>query len=162
MNNKILTLSLYLFLISLLNTCGLKPIYSEKNYELNNNYYAVLNSDNSKEVRDVFNEFFKNSNKSKSYKINIDIKERLIPLITNSDGTVSKYKIEIYAAYTLEDLSNNELIHSNFTRGFNSYNTESSEYNTEENKKIAVKQATREALQILVSKIQNHITKISK
>ena len=162
MNNKILTLSLYFFIILLFDACGFKPIYSEKNYELNNDYYAVLNSNNSKEVKDIFNEFFKSKNKSNFYKIKVEINERSIPLLTNSDGTVSKYKIEIYAAFTLIELSSNELIYTNFTRGFNSYSTDSSEYNTEENKKIAIKQATREALQILISKIQNRITKISK
>ena len=109
----------------------------------------------------IFKEIFKTNTYSATYKIEIKMNERLIPLITNNDGTVSKYKIEIFAEFNLTDLDGQEIIHSNFARGFNSYNVVSSEYNTEENKKIALKQATREALQILITKIQNHITKIS-
>ena len=60
----------------------------------------------------------------------------------------------------LININSAEFIHSNSSRGFNSYNVESSEYNTGENKKIALQQATREALQILTTKIQNHLAKI--
>ena len=161
MNSKTHLISFCFFLIPFLNACGFQPIYSEKNYlNDNNNYYAVLNSENSREVSSVFNEVFMKSNDETVYKIEVQINERLIPLVINNDGTVSKYKIEIYSSFDLVNINSAELIHSNSSRGFNSYNVESSEYNTGENKKIALQQATREALQILITKIQNHLAKI--
>lgn len=160
MNNKIKLIFFCFFLIPFLNACGFQPIYSERNYLNNNNYYAVLNSENSREVNSVFNEVFMKSEVEAVYKIEVQISERLIPLVINNDGTVSKYKIEIYSSFDLININSAELIHSNSSRGFNSYNVESSEYNTGENKKVALQQATREALQILITKIQNHTAKI--
>ena len=116
MNNKICLISISFILIFLLNTCGFKPIYSEKNYSENNKYHAVLISENTKEIKSVFNEQFTRNTSSVSYKIEIKMTERLIPLVTNSDGTVSKYKIEIYAEFDLINLTNNEIIHKNSSR----------------------------------------------
>ena len=85
-----------------------------------------------------------------------------MPTVTNSDGTVSKYKIEIYADFELVQLSNNKKVYSSYSRGFNSYDVVTSEYNTSENKKIALTLATREALQAVITKSQSHLAKNSE
>ena len=162
MNNRIHLLSLLFFIVFYLNGCGFKPIYSEKNNLNNLDYFVVLKTDNSREVKSTFSQIFKNDNDVSTYKVDININERFITLLTNSDGTVSKYKVEIYAKFNLLSIESNEIICSNSTRGFSSYNVDSSEYSTEENKRIAIQQATREALEILKTKIKNYITKISK
>lgn len=149
-------------LIFLLSSCGFKPIYSKNTYQNNNDYIATLKSDNSLSIKEVFRDLFNNNSKEKNYKLEINITERSIPTVTGSDGTVTKYKIEIYAKFDLIEISNNKLIYTNYSRGFNDYLVVSSEYSTEQNKNVALSLATREALQILITKSQNHLAKISE
>ena len=149
-------------LIFLLSSCGFKPIYSKNSYQNNNDYIATLKSDNSLSIKEVFRDLFNNNSKEKNYKLEINITERSIPTVTGSDGTVTKYKIEIYAKFDLIEISNNKLIYTNYSRGFNDYLVVSSEYSTEQNKNVALSLATREALQILITKSQNHLAKISE
>ena len=112
-------------------------------------------SENSISVKESFNTIFKNANKGSNYQLRIDIIEQDQPIITNSDGTIAKYRIDITANFVLYDKINNKEIFSNYSKGFAQYETQINEYDTEQKRDEAKKIASSNSLQIIPIKIQN-------
>jgi hypothetical protein len=88
----------------------------------------------------------------------LTISESLTPLIINTNGTVAKYRIEILINYDLIEISSNEEISSGTARGFAQYDVGTSEVGNEDTKKSMTKIATKNAIQLMVSKIQSSIS----
>ena len=144
-----------LFLSNFFMQCGFQPIYSEKREALESSYETVLISENSISVKESFNTIFKNSNKGSNYQLRIDIIEQDQPIITNSDGTIAKYRIDITANFALYDKIDNKVILSNYSKGFAQYETQVNEYDTEQKRDDAKRIATSNSLQIIPIKIEN-------
>ena len=138
------------------NHCGFQPIYSYKQSEINTEYLALLVSENPFEVQETFEEVFTNSKDSTNYQLNVTIKDTNEPILTNSDGTIAKYRTEVYSDFALIDSNTKKVIFSGYTRGFAQYETQANEYGTEEKKREALKIATLNALQSIPIKIQNY------
>ena len=90
-NSFILILSAYFFLIS----CGFSPIYKISDDNLNiRNYNLKLVNNVSREIEDeVKNALYLKDNFV--YEVLLKIQEEQTPLIINTNGTVSKYRIEV-------------------------------------------------------------------
>ncbi len=144
-----------LFLSNFLIQCGFKPIYSEKSQTIESDYETVLTSENSISVKEAFKAVFKNTKKKSNYQLKINIIEQDQPIVTNSDGTVAKYRIDITANFVLYDKINNKEIFSNYSKGFAQYETQINEYDTEQKRDEAKKIASSNSLQIIPIKIQN-------
>ena len=149
----------FLFLSSFLNQCGFQPIYSEKSAIVENDYEIVLISENSISVREAFNTIFRNSIKKSNFRLNINIIEQDLPIVTNSDGTVAKYRIDISTNFVLYDTVSDREIFSNYSRGFAQYETQKNNYDTEQKRNEAKKIATTNSLQLIPIKIQNFQTR---
>ena len=54
-------------------------------------------------VLGLFNNFFNNSNQSADLILEVYINEKKLAIITNADGTVAKYKVEVYVSFNLID-----------------------------------------------------------
>ena len=152
MIRKILVL---LFLSNFLIQCGFQPIYSEKSNLLEKDYETILTSENSISVKEAFNAIFRNSTKQSNYELQIHINEQDLPIVTNSDGTVAKYRIDISTNFILYDIINNKEIFSDYSKGFAQYETQTNNYDTEQKRDEAKKIATSNSLQLIPIKIQN-------
>jgi hypothetical protein len=142
--------------------CGFQPIYSEKNSIIENDYETVLTSDNSIEVKEAFNSVFNNSSKQSNYRLKINIIEKDLPIVTNSDGTIAKYRIDISINFTLFDKLNDKEIFSDYSKGFAQYETQTNNYDTEQKRGEAKKIATINSLQLIPIKIQNFQSRVDK
>ena len=156
MIRKILVL---LFLSNFLIQCGFQPIYSEKSNLLEKDYETILTSENSISVKEAFNAIFRNSTKQSNYELQIHINEQDLPIVTNSDGTVAKYRIDISTNFILYDIINNKEIFSDYSKGFAQYETQINNYDTEQKRDEAKKIATTNSLQLIPIKIQNFQSK---
>ena len=87
--------------------------------------------------------------------IDIEVFENLDPLITNTDGTVSKYRIEIIMYFKVKAANTNEFIIDDVVRGFAQYAVETSEIESDDKKKRMIRTATSSAIQMMTSKIQS-------
>ena len=85
----------------------------------------------------------------------IDILEQDLPIVTNSDGTIAKYRIDISTNFVLFDIVNNKEIFSDYSKGFAQYETQTNNYDTEQKRDEAKKIATSNSLQLIPIKIQN-------
>ena len=150
---------LLLSIIIFIAGCGFKPIYklSEGSAELQNYLVEVQNSP-SREIIDQVNRSFLKKEDT-NYKVYLNISENLVPLIINTNGTVSKYRVEIVVKYQLEQLDIQETLLQDTSRGFAQYDVGLSEIDNEETKKQTNRTATNNALQLMMAKIQSHISK---
>ena len=154
MNNIIIKISIFFFLIIYLSSCGFKPMYklSEDNADFKS--YAVILTDPGNTSREIKDEIKKslpsNTGGKKSY-----IKENSDPLITNTDGTVEKYRIEVIMNFKVKDIDENAYLIEDTVRGFAQYTIETSEIESEDKKKRMIRTATNSAIQMMLSKIQS-------
>jgi len=147
-------ISFYVIVLFLIQ-CGFQPIYSEKNSIIENDYETVLISDNSIAVKEAFNSVFKNASKQSNYLLKLNIIEQDLPIVTNSDGTIAKYRIDISISFTLFDKFNDKEVFSDYSKGFAQYETQTNNYDTEQKREEAKKIATTNSLQLIPIKIQN-------
>ena len=150
-----LLVSLFFYLVS----CGFKPMYkfSENGVDLNSYSINIINESNtSREIREEIRKSFPSSSDiEKYYVIDIEVFENLDPLITNTDGTVSKYGIEIIIYFKVKTTNTNELLINDVVRGFAQYTVETSEIESDDKKKRMIRTATSSAIQMMTSKIQS-------
>jgi hypothetical protein len=144
-----------LFLSNFFVQCGFQPIYSERNQTLESDYETVLISENSVSVKEAFNSIFKNTTRESNFELKISIIEQDLPIVTNSDGTVAKYRIDISTNFVLYDRINKKEIFSDYSKGFAQYETQTNNYDTEQKRYEAKKIATTNSLKLIPIKIQN-------
>ena len=148
-----------MFLFSYLVSCGFKPMYkfSENSLDLNSYSINIINESNaSRQIKEEIKKFFPSGSQIKNdYIIDIEAFENLDPLITNTDGTVSKYRIEIIIYFKVKGINSDEFLINDVVRGFAQYTVETSEIESDEKRKNMVRTATSSAIQMMVSKIQS-------
>ena len=159
MVNHKMRIVLLIFLFSCLVSCGFKPMYkfSENNVDLKSYSINLINESNtSRQIKEEINKSFPSGSQiEKGYVIDIEVFENLDPLITNTDGTVSKYGIEIIIYFKVKTTNTNELLINDVVRGFAQYTVETSEIESDDKKKRMIRTATSSAIQMMTSKIQS-------
>ena len=139
--------------------CGFKPIYKITSDDATLDGYSVeVTNQVAREIIEEVNSTIVQSEDQK-YKALLTIYEDLTPLIVNTNGTVAKYRIEIEIKYELLQIDNDEVISKGTTRGFAQYDVTSSEIVNEDTKKSMTKIATKNATQLMTSRIQSSISR---
>ena len=159
MRNIKIKIGALIFLLFFFNNCGFKPMYkiSESNIDFKSYSIVIMNESNvSREIKEEIRKSFPSSSEvNKDYVIEINATETLDPLITNTDGTVAKYRIDISSNFVLYDRINKKEIFSDYSKGFAQYETQTNNYDTEQKRYEAKKIATTNSLQLIPIKIQN-------
>ena len=140
-------------------SCGFKPIYQLSDTNTSNASYSVKVLNNVS--REIIEEINTNiiTNGDEKFIALLTINESLDPLIVNTNGTVAKYRIEILISYKLIEIETDMEISNGTARGSAQYDVGTSEINNEDTKKSMTKIATKNAIQIMVSKIQSSISR---
>ena len=156
---NIIRISLLISLFSYLVSCGFKPMYklSENSIDLKSYSINIINESNtSRQIKEEIKKSFPSGSViEKDYMIDIEVFENLDPLITNTDGTVSKYRIEIIMYFKVKAANTNEFIIDDVVRGFAQYAVETSEIESDDKRKRMIRTATSSAIQMMISKIQS-------
>ena len=158
MIKTLIQISLIIFSVSLYG-CGFKPIYkiSDENISIQNYSVEVINSP-SREILQEINESLI-SNIDSNHRVLIKVEENMTPLIINTNGTISKYRIEIVIDYSLHEIDADKILITDTVRGFSQYDVVTSEIENEETKKQMNKIATDKALQMMTSKLQSYLSR---
>ena len=139
--------------------CGFKPIYKMTSDDASLDGYSVeVTNQVAREIIEEVDSTIVQSEDQK-YKALLTIFEDLTPLIVNTNGTVAKYRIEIEIKYELLKIDNDAVISKGTTRGFAQYDVTSSEIVNEDTKKSMTKIATKNAIQLMASRIQSSISR---
>ena len=155
MRKLLATIAIFFIFLS----CGFKPIYKVTSDGTNiGNYSVEFTNEVKREIMEEVKSTIGPSENPK-YKALLKIYEDLSPLIVNTNGTVAKYRIEIEIKYELLQLDSNEVISTGTTRGFAQYDVTGSEIVNEDTKKSMTKIATKNAVQLMTSRIQSRISR---
>ena len=103
MIKTLIQISFIIFSVSLYG-CGFKPIYkiSDENISIQDYSVEVINNP-SREILQEINESLI-SNIDSNHRVLIKVEENMTPLIINTNGTISKYRIEIVIDYSLLEI----------------------------------------------------------
>ena len=146
-------------ILIVLTSCGFKPIYklSESSFDSRSYSITIMNeNDTSREIKEEIRKSFPSSSEiKKEYVIEINANENLEPLITNTDGTIAKYRIEIIMNFKVKDKNEDIYIMEDIVRGLAQYSVETSEIESDDKKKRMIRTATSSAIQMMISKIQS-------
>ena len=155
MSKLLATLAIFFIFLG----CGFKPIYKITSDDKSIASYSVevTNQVAREIIEEVNSTIFQGENQK--YKVLLNIYEDLTPLIVNTNGTVAKYRIEIEIAYKLIQIDVDETISTGTTRGYAQYDVTESEIVNEDTRKHMSKIATKNAIQIMASRIQSIISK---
>ena len=158
MIKKLILISFIIFSFSF-NGCGFKPIYkiSDENISIQDYSVEVINSP-SREILQEINESLI-SNIDSNHRVLIKVEENMTPLIINTNGTISKYRIEIVIDYSLLEIDVDKILITDTVRGFSQFDVVTSEIENEETKKQMNKIATDKALQMMTSKLQSYLSR---
>ena len=155
MSKLLATLAIFLIFFG----CGFKPIYQITSDDVDLDGYSVeVANQVSREIIEEVNSTIVQGENQK-FRAILKIYEDLTPLIVNTNGTVAKYRIEIEIAYELIEIDVDETISTGTTRGFAQYDVTESEIINEDTRKRMSKIATKNAIQIMASRIQSIISK---
>ena len=155
MSKLLATLAIFLIFFG----CGFKPIYKMTSDDIDLDGYSVeVTNQVSREIIEEVNSTIVQGGNQK-YKALLNIYEDLTPLIVNTNGTVAKYRIEIEIKYELIQIDNDDVISTGTTRGFAQYDVTGSEIVNEDTKKSMTKIATKNAIQLMTSRIQSSISR---
>ncbi len=146
-------------ILIVLSSCGFKPMYklSENSFDFKSYSITIVNeNDISREIKEEIRKSFPSSSEiKKEYVIEINTTENLEPLITNTDGTIAKYRIEIIMNFKVKDKNENTYIMEDIVRGLAQYSVETSEIESDDKKRSMIQTATSSAIQMMISKIQS-------
>ena len=146
-------------ILIVLSSCGFKPMYklSENSFDFRSYSITIINeNDTSREIKEEIRRSFPSSSEiKKEYVIEINTTENLEPLITNTDGTIAKYRIEIIMNFKVKDKNENTYIMEDIVRGLAQYSVETSEIESDDKKRSMIQTATSSAIQMMISKIQS-------
>ncbi len=146
-------------ILIVLTSCGFKPMYklNENSIDFRSYSITIVNeNDTSREIKEEIRKSFPSSSEiKKEYIIEINTNENLEPLITNTDGTIAKYRIEIIMSFKVKDKNENIYIMEDVVRGFAQYSVETSEIESDDKKRSMIRTATSSAIQMMISKIQS-------
>ena len=146
-------------ILIVLTSCGFKPMYklSESSFDFRGYSIVIMNeNDTSREIKEEIRKSFPSSSEIKQeYIIEINTIENLEPLITNTDGTIAKYRIEIIMNFKVKDKNENTYIMEDIVRGLAQYSVETSEIESDDKKRRMIRTATSSAIQMMISKIQS-------
>ena len=149
---------LILFFLICAVSCGFKPIYKIGNETtLSLEFSLKFNNQVSYETKNTIQNAFQTSDDETVYSINLSVSENQTPLITNSNGTVSKYRVEVTIDFEVYESTSGDQIYTDISRGFSEYLVQTSEIQTSEKFKQAIEIATNEAVQMMSIKIQSNI-----
>ena len=159
MNKNIFKITLVLIALFYFSSCGFKPMYklTENTIDFRSYSITIMNgNDTSREIKEEIKRSFPSSSEiKKEYVIEINTEENLEALITNTDGTVAKYKIEIIINFKVKDNNKDSYLIEDMVRGFAQYTVETSEIESDDKRKRMIRNATSSAIQMMISKIQS-------
>ena len=151
--------NLVVILIVLLTTgCGFKPMYKSdgKGIELDR-LYINFKGDVSYEIKEELKSLLGTDQQNKDFAVVVEVKEEMVPVIINENGTVSKYQIDIALFF---EVKNNlgEVILNSVSVGFAQYDVLVSEIDNEDLQEQMLRSATNDAASLMITKIQSKLS----
>ena len=157
----ILRIIYFLVISILISNCGFKPMYKSDGSGIAlDNLYISFSAGISYEIREELKSLLSTQQENKQFEVIVDVREEMMPVIINENGTVSKYQIDITIFF---DVVNNtgETLLNDVAVGFAQYDVLVSEIENEDLRKQMLRSATNDAASLMITKIQSKLSLIN-
>ena len=157
----ILRIIYFLVISILISNCGFKPMYKSDGSGIAlDNLYISFSAGISYEIREELKNLLSTQQENKQFEVIVDVREEMMPVIINENGTVSKYQIDITIFF---DVVNNtgETLLNDVAVGFAQYDVLVSEIENEDLRKQMLRSATNDAASLMITKIQSKLSLIN-
>tara|TARA_B100000579_G_scaffold327726_1_gene277677 strand:+ start:287 stop:766 length:480 start_codon:yes stop_codon:yes gene_type:complete len=147
---------LILFLSSI--SCGFKPMYKSDGMGVELDRLSVnFKGGITYEIKEELKSFLSTDQENKDYTVTIEVREEMVPVIINENGTVSKYQIDITLYFEVTDKFG-EVIVNDEAVGFAQYDMLVSEIENKDLRKQMLRSATADAASLMITKIQSKLS----
>ena len=149
-----------IFLLISLNiyNCGFKPMYKTGGAGIELDRLSInFKGDISYEIKEELKSFISNGQENRDYSVMVEVREEMVPIIVNENGTVSKYQIDITLFFEVTDKLGEVLI-DDVAVGFAQYDVIVSEIENEDLRKQMLRSATNDAASLMITKIQSKLS----
>tara|TARA_Y100000591_G_scaffold301719_1_gene296215 strand:- start:458 stop:874 length:417 start_codon:yes stop_codon:yes gene_type:complete len=109
------------------------------------------------EIKEELKNLLSTDQENKDYEVLVEVKEEMIPVIINENGTISKYQIDIALLFEVTDKFGEVLI-NDVAVGFAQYDVLVSEIENKDLKNQMLRSATNDAASLMITKIQSKLS----
>ena len=149
---------IFLLLSITINNCGFKPMYKSGGMGIESDRLSInFKGGISYEIKEELKNFISNGEENKDYSVMVDVREEMVPVIINENGTVSKYQIDITLYFEVTNKFGEVLI-DDVAVGFAQYDVIISEIENEDLRKQMLRSATNDAASLMITKIQSKLS----
>ena len=142
----------------LISSCGFKPMYKSDGSGIAlDKLYINFNAGISYEIREELKSLLSTQQENREFEVIVDVREEMMPVIINENGTVSKYQIDITIFFEVVNNTGETLL-SDVAVGFAQYDVLVSEIENEDLRKQMLKSATNDAASLMITKIQSKLS----
>ena len=150
-----------LFICIFVSSCGFKPMYKTDGRGIELDKLSLNFKGNiSYEIKEELKSLISTEKENKDYVVMVEVKEEMVPVIINENGTVSKYQIDISIFFEVTDKSGKMLI-DDVALGFAQYDVLVSEIENEDLRKQMLRSATNDAASLMITKIQSKLSSVN-
>ncbi len=148
----------FLFVFLSINNCGFKPMYKSDGVGIDLNRLSVNFKGNiNNEIKEELKTLLSADQENTDYIVTVEVKEDMVPVIINENGTVSKYQIDIAIFFNVTNKLDEQVI-DDVAVGFAQYDVLISEIENEDLRKQMLKSATNDAASLMITKIQSKLS----
>ncbi len=139
-------------------SCGFKPMYKSNGEGIELNRLSInFRGDIGFEIKEELKNLLSTDQENKDYEVLVEVKEEMIPVIINENGTISKYQIDIALLFEVTDKFGEVLI-NDVAVGFAQYDVLVSEIENKDLKNQMLRSATNDAASLMITKIQSKLS----
>ena len=109
------------------------------------------------EVKEELKNLFSTEQENKDYVVSVEVKQEMVPVIINENGTVSKYQIDIALFFVVKDKLDQVVI-DDVALGFAQYDVLDSEIENKDLSNQMLRSATTDAASLMITKIQSKLS----
>ncbi len=143
------------------NNCGFKPMYKSDGMGIELDRLSLnFKGDVAYEIKEELNNLISTEQKNKDYQVTVEVKQELVPVIINENGTVSKYQIDISLFFEVIDKFGDVII-DDVAIGFAQYDVLLSEIENRDLKEQMLRSATNDAASLMITKIQSKLLSLN-
>ena len=92
----------FIFIFLSFNSCGFQPMYKSDGKGIKLDRLSInFKGDITYEIKEELKSLLSTEQQNKDYIVMVEVKEEMVPVIINENGTVSKYQIDIFKVLLL-------------------------------------------------------------
>ncbi len=148
----------FLFICLSISSCGFKPMYKSDSIGIGLEKLAInFKNDVAYEIKEELKNLFSTEKENFDYMVTVQVNQELTPVITNENGTVSKYQIDITLFFEVSNKFG-EVVINDVAVGVAQYDVLVSEIENKDLSKQMLRSATNDAASLMITKIQSKLS----